>query len=139
MKLLLALLFFAVSAFAQTGGQGVGAPCQGNPLPAIANVTAAGTTLVIPAAPTNQLEQTIRVCSVDIVSGGGGASINFKLVGTIGGVDTPITPLYNGIATYAKDWNGQISAAPRASLGINLAATSTPSTAVLITYYYSIK
>lgn len=139
MKKLILALFATGAIYAQTGAQGVGAPCQGRPLAAIANVTASGTTLVIPAAPMNQLEQNIRVCSVDIVGPGGGAAINFKLVGTISAADTPITPLYSGIATYAKDWNGQIATAARASLGINLSATSSPSTAVLITYYYSVQ
>lgn len=135
----LALFLFATSAFAQTGGMGASAPCDGYPLPAIANVTASGTTLVIPAAPVNQLEQTIRVCSVEVIGPGGGGSVTFKLVSTLNSTDTAITPVYNGMATYSAASAGRLATAARASLGINLTAASSPSTAVLIFYYYSIK
>lgn len=137
MKKLLLALFAASAIYAQTGAQGVGAPCQGRPQHTFANVTNSGTTLVIPAAPHNSLEQIIRVCKVEF--SGPGTMITAKLVGTIAAADTALTATYQ-LATYSQDWNGQLgtdTAGPGASLGLNLAASG--SVAITISYYYSVQ
>lgn len=137
MKLILGILALSFSAFAQTGAQGVGAPCQGRPQHTFANVTNSGTTLVVPAAPHNALEQIIRVCKVEF--SGPGTMITAKLVGTISAADTALTGTYQ-LATYSQDWNGQLgtdTAGPGASLGINLASAA--NVAITVTFYYSVQ
>lgn len=135
-KLILSLLF-ATAIYAQTGGQGVGAPCDGRPQHVFVNATASGTTVVIPAPPHNQQEQIIRVCKIEFSSV---AALNIKFVGTISAVDTAITATYPGVVTYSNDWRGQMgtdTVGPGASLGINLSGAGT--VGVTVSYYYSIQ